>query len=402
MNGLNGDSELVFKGLRKFESIYGSSEHVSTVISPASLILLGDHTHYNEGVLLSACVNRVWVVLLRKRKDRSVNFASVNSDKYLSTTFDSLEQLDCAEFNLIRHLTRILNEQELIKLGFDCVIATNVPECLGLGSLAGMQVAFINNIKKVYSLDVGDELLLELIKKNESPVIGKISNQAHHHTAQNGREGKIYNYDLRTKASQHLNFFDRELNIVVCDTEETIVNPQERCNERVEECEIGVKGLRLYIWGIKNLRDVESDFLLRHYHMLPRRIFNRVLYNVNERKRAENAIKFLRKGMLEDFGVLITESHWSLSKDYEISCDNSDFIVTEAVKLPGVVSSKMISCSPIKSVFNFVEDNLTDNFVKKIGLLYKEQFGRELKFHILKITHGVKRVSTKEMMALSN
>ncbi|MBI3124860.1 MAG: hypothetical protein HYZ10_10710 [Ignavibacteriales bacterium] len=402
MNGLNGDNELVYKALRKFESTYGSSDHVTITVSPASLILLGDHTHYNEGVLLSVCVNRVWTVLIRKRKDRVVNFASADSDKFLSTTFDSLEQIDCNEFNLLRHLTKMLNEQELIKLGFDCVISSNVPECLGLGSLAGMQVAFVNNIKKVYSLNVEDELLLDLIKKNETPVIGKISNQAHHHTAQNGKEGKIYNYDLRTKNSQYINFFDRELNIVICDTKEAIINPQERCNERVEECEVGVKGLRLYIWGIKNLRDVESDFLLRHYHMLPHRIFNRVLYNVNERKRAESAVKFLRKGMMEDFGVLITESHWSLSKDYEISSDNSDFIVTEAVKLPGVLSSKMISCSPIKSVFNIVEGKLTDNFVKKIGRLYKDHFGTELKFHILKITHGVKRVSNKEVMTLSN
>lgn len=402
MNGLNGDSELVYKALSKFEGTYGTSDHVSVTVSPASLILLGDHTHYNEGVLLSVCVNRVWLVLLRKRKDRIVNFASADSDKFLSTTIDSLEQLNCKEFNLLRHLTRILSEQDLIKVGFDCVISSNVPECLGLGSLAGMQVAFINNIKKIYSLNVADQLLLDLIKKNESPVIGKISNQAHHYTSQFGKDGKIYNYDLRTKASQYISFTNRELNIVICDTEEELINPQERCNERVEECEVGVKGLRLYIWGIKNLRDVESEFLLRHYHMLPRRIFNRVLYNVNERKRAESAVKFLRKGMVEDFGVLITESHWSLSKDYEISSDNSDFIVTEAVKLPGVLSSKMISCSPIKSVFNIVDEKLTDNFVMKIGRLYKEQFGKELKFHILKITRGVKRVSSKELTALSN
>lgn len=402
MNGLNGDSEIIFRALRKFENIYGSTDHITTTISPASLILLGDHTHYNEGILLSACVNRVWVVLLRKRKDQTVNFASADSDKFLSTTFDSLERLDCSEFNLLRRLTRILKEQEFIKLGFDCVISTNVPECLGLGSLAGMQVAFINNIKKTYSLTVEDEVLINLIKKNESPVLGKISNQAHHFTAQNGKDGKIFNYDLRTKLSQHINFFDKELSIVICDTEEVLINPQERCNERVEECEVGVKGLRLYIWGIKNLRDVESDFLLRHYHMLPRRIFNRVLYNVSERKRAESAIKFLRKGMMEDFGVTITESHWGLSRDYEISSENSDFIVAEAVKLPGVVCSKMISCSPIKSVFNIVEENLTQNFIEKIGRLYQEQFAKELKFHILKITHGVKRVSSKELTALSN
>lgn len=402
MNSLNGDSDLVRKAVQKFESIHGSSEHISVTISPASLILLGDHTHYNEGILLSVCVNRVWVVLLRKRKDRVVNFASASTDKYLSASLDTLKNFEGSEFNLLRKLTNLLCEEEIIKTGFDCVISTNVPECLGLGSLAGLQVAFVNNIKKVFSVTVEDEFLLDLINKNEISIVGKISNKAHHQTAQHGKSEKVMHHDLRTKFSQHVNFFDRDLNLVICDTEEELIKPEDRCNERVEECEIGVKGLRLYIWGIKNLRDVESDFLVRHYHMLPKRIFNRVLYNVNERKRAESAVKFLRKGMLEDFGVLITESHWGLSKDYEISCENSDFIVTEAVKLPGVVSSKMISCSPIKSVFNIVEESLTKNFVENIGSLYKEQYGKELKFHILNITNGVKKISLKEVMSLSN
>ncbi|MEW6652713.1 MAG: hypothetical protein AB1394_04495, partial [Bacteroidota bacterium] len=369
---------------------------------PASLILLGDHTHYNEGILLSAAVNRVWVIALKKRKDRTVNFASAQSDKFLSASFGTLEQIDCSEFNLLRRLTTLLYDLNYIKLGFDCVVSSNAPDCLGLGSFAGMQVAFLNNIKKVFALNVDDSSLIDLIKKNEYPILGKISNQAHHYTAAEAKEAKVYNFDLRTKLSQHISFFDKPLNIIICDTEEWLVSPQERCNERVEECEIGVKGLRLYIWGIKNLRDVELDFLLRHIHMLPKRIFNRVLYNVNERKRAESAVKFVRKGMLEDFGVLITESHWGLSKDYEISCENSDFIVEEAVKLPGVVGSKMISCSPIKSVFNIVEENFTENFINEIGSIYQGRYKSQLKFHILKITRGVKKVFSKEMAYLSN
>lgn len=402
MKELNVHSELVNQTIKKFENTFGTTDHISVTLAPASLILLGDHTHYNEGVLISVAVNRVWIVVLRKRKDRIINFASVSSDKFLSTSFDSLEQIDCNEFNLLRRLTKTLYDQEYIKLGFDCVISSNVPDCLGLGSLAGMQVAFLNNIKKIFSLNIDDSELIDLIKKNESPILGKIANQAHHYTSHEAKDEKVYNFDLRTKLNQHINFFDKSLDIVICDTEELLVSPQERCNERVEECEIGVKGLRLYIWGIKNLRDVEADFLLRHYHMLPKRIFNRVLYNVNERKRAENAIKFIRKGMLEDFGVLLTESHWGLSKDYEISCENSDLIVEEAVKLPGVVGSKMISCSPIKSVFNIVEESFTENFIKQINMIYQTRFNKELKFHVLKITHGVKKVTSKELTVMSN
>jgi galactokinase len=402
MNRLNGDAELVYSAVKKFEDVFGSSDYCSIMVSPASLILLGDHTHYNEGILLSLCANRFWVNILRKRKDNVVCIASADSDRFISTTLEKVDNLDGEEFKLLRGLTKSLFDQEIINCGFDCVIASNIPECFGLGSLAGMQISFINNMKKVFTASVEDSCLLDSVKKNENKLVGKFSNVSHHLTAQYGKEGKILQTDLRQKVHNHINLGDREFNLVVCDTNEKIASPQELCNERVEECEIGVKGLRLYIWGIKNLRDVESDFLLRHYHMLPRRIFNRVLYNVNERKRAENAVKFLKKNQMEDFGVLVTESHWALSNDFEIGNDQVDYIVTEAVKLPGVLCSKMISCSPIKSVFNIVDVNLTENFITQMRDLYKNKFNSELTVHNMKITSGVRKISTKDLIFFSN
>lgn len=402
MSGLNGNTELVYSAVKKFEDVFGSSDYCSIMISPASLILLGDHTHYNEGILLSLCANRYWVNVLRKRKDKIVCIASANSDRFFSTTLEKINNYDGEEFRLIRGLTKSLFDQKLINYGFDCVIATNVPDCFGLGSLAGMQISFVNNIKKVFSLSEEDSILLDSIRKNELNVIGKFSNIAHHITTQYGKEGKFLHTDLRNKTHNQINPGDRNFNLVICDTNESINSPQALCNERVEECEVGVKGLRLYIWGIKNLRDVEAEFLLRHYHMLPRKIFNRVLYNVNERKRSEDAIKYLKKNQLEDFGVLVTESHWGLSNDFEIANEHTNFIVTEAVKLPGVLCSKMISCSPIKSVFNIVDEKLTDNFIDQMSKIYQNKFHRELTFHNLKITHGVRKISSKELLTHTN
>jgi galactokinase len=402
MNRLNGNSELVYTAINKFEDIFGSSDYCSIMISPASLILLGDHTHYNEGVLLSLCASRYWVNVLRKRKDKVVCIASADSDRFISTSLDKIDNFDGEEFRLLRGLTKSLFDQKIIDHGFDCVVASNVPECFGLGSLAGMQTSFMNNIRKAFSLSEDESHLLDSIRKNELNLVGKFSNVAHHWTTQYGKEGKFLHTDLRHKVHNQINLGDKEYNLVICDTNEKISSPQALCNERVEECEVGVKGLRLYIWGIKNLRDVETEFLLRHYHMLPRRIFNRVLYNVNERKRAESAVKFLKKNQMEDFGVLVTESHWGLSNDFEISSDQTDFIVTEAVKMPGVLCSKMISCSPIKSVFNIVEEKLTGNFIDQISGLYQNRFHRDLTIHNLKITHGVRKISVKDLIASTN
>ncbi len=391
----NGVNENIILAKQQFEKCFGVSNNISIAICPASVILLGDHTHYNEGILISTCVNSYWTAIIRKRKDISISFASTGSEKIYRTTLDKIDLNNNEAFILLLGLTKILYDEGLLHFGFDCVISSDVPDCLGLGSWAAMQVAFLNNLNKVFSFPFEEVQLLGLIHKNELNILGKISNIAHHYTAQFGKENKLFFMDLRSKKYQSFSFGNRNFALIVCDSGEKIIDPQKICNERIEECEVGVKGLRLYVWGIKNLRDVEEDFLLKHYHMLPKKIFSRVFYNVKERKRTEIALKFFKKNLFEKFGALISESHWGLSKDYEISGEKSDYLVTEAVKLPGTLCSKMISCSPLRCTFNFVEEKLADNFIEKINKLFYIQFQNELRIYKFRPTGGVKKSRSK-------
>jgi galactokinase len=393
----NGSNKNVARVVKLFENIYGDTAGAVLNISPASLILLGDHTHYNDGVLISACVDRYWIFLVKKRKDREINILTVDSDEIVNFSLDDIDGSNKDNLKLLKGLLKHLNnEEDVLKVGFDCVVSTSVPENLGLGSSAARQVGFMNAIRRLYSLEMTDEQLLEIVRKNDLEIIGKISNIAHYYTVQFGKEKKLFTIDLRTKEHKTISLQDEDYSIIICDTCENIVEPQKICNERIEECEIGVKGLRLYIWGIKNLRDVGSDFLLRHYHMLPRRIFSRVLYNVKERTRTEEAIKHLRKKSMVEFGKLITQSHWSLSEDYDLPPEESNFIVKEASKISGVIASKMISCSPIKSTFHFVHNEAVELFTETIKEAYERKYNKSLKIVVLKLTSGVKKLSPKE------
>ena len=394
--------EIVNIASEKFEELHGALDHTAITIAPANLMLLGDHTHYNDGILLSTRVNKYWVCVLRKRKDKTISFASGGSGKFVSSCIDNNEIDNNNEFRLLFNLTKLLCKNEIIDSGFDCVIEGNIPDCFGLGKISSLQVAFINGIKKIFSIDKSEEDLLKFIHENEIPFVGKISNVGHHYGIQFGKENKILSFDLRGKKIQHLNFFPKNYEIIVCDTDSVIENSNTRCNERVVECEVGVKSLRLYIWGIKNLRDINSDFLLRHYHMVPKKIFNRVLYNVTERKRAQDAINYISSNAWEDFGTLIKASHWALSQDYEVADSKVDFLVESASIYKGVIASKMISCSTISATFNIVQTEKADDFCNSISNLYKEKFNADLKTYRLKTTGGVKKFSSKKILINPN
>lgn len=393
----NGGNQNVIHTTKIFANLFGNTSNSVLSICPASVILLGDHTHYNDGILISASIDRYWTFLIRKRKDGEINLASTENASITSLRLDKLENDEDDSFRLLKGLIRILKEEDLLRFGFDCVVSSTVPECIGLGSSAAHQVGFLNCIRKVFALEIDDEKLLSLVHKNELNIIGKISNIAHHYTVQLGKEKKLFYIDLRTKEYKTVTLDSVERSLVICDSGEKIINPQKTCNERIEECEVGVKGLRLYLWGIRNLRDIELDFLHKHYHMLPRRIFGRVLYNVKERMRAQEAVKFLRKKSIEEFGNTINESHKNLAEDYELSNEHCDFIVKESYGIEGVHCSKLISCSPIRSTFHLVDDERLDQFTDTLKKSFKARFQNDLKTYVVKLTGGVKKISLKQI-----
>lgn len=296
-NSLNIDVEAV---KMRFENHFGNLRSVYSIATPASLVLLGDHTHYNDGLLLSVALDKYSVVLLRKRKDNKAIIVDANNGSVTEFVVGEKPISNSVNEKYIIGLFYSLAEKINIHNGFECVFSNPIPDCIGLGKIASVQVSFAFAFKKAFKLDLDTDEILSIIRNNELLLLGKIANYAQIYTAKFQKDNKLFSIDLRTMEHKTVPIKKDEFDLVIFNTGEKVFEPQKMCNERIEECEIGVKGLRLYIWGIKNLRDVQLDFLLKHFHMLPKRIFNRILYNVKERIRVENALK--------DSGMEVAES----------------------------------------------------------------------------------------------
>ncbi|MFA7289290.1 MAG: galactokinase family protein [Melioribacteraceae bacterium] len=391
-------SEINFQVNNSFEKIFGNTKAFSYAIAPAALIFLGDHTHYNDGILISTAVNRYCAVAIRKRDDDKINIFRKDSNTTASFDLSNFD-IDNSDsgFRLIKGLTKLLKEDEHINKGFDCVVYSCSPDFLGLGCFAAQQVAFITAAKKAFEIKLPIKVLLSYIKTNEQNIIGKISNPAHYTTSAFAKTNKFYLTDLRNNTFKSIPFDQTEYKIISFTTDEEFSAPNLVCNERIEECEVGVKGVRLYIWGIKNLRDVKFDFMQKHFHMLPKRIFNRIAYNVKERIRTEEAYKSLKQQDIKGFGSYIFNSHKSLSEDYDLSIPTLDFIVEECKATHGVFGAKMISCSPSRTVFALVKSDQAKLIAEKIDTAFKNKFSKELTINYLSTTNGAKLISYKEI-----
>lgn len=372
---------------REFSDTFNNRGNFVVKTSPASLMIMGDHTHYNDGILLSVPVSEYATVILRKRKDCSKNVLFENKLYRFHTDAEE----DFANNWLGEYLQKLfiyLDEKWEECFGFDALLEAEIPECLGIGRYSAIGSAFVKALYEDYNIYQSDIEIADVTQGVEKQIIEQISNRGHHFTSILNPKNAIILTDLREEEPQLLEFPAEDYRIILADTGIRIKNPSAICNERIEECMVGVSGLRLYIWGIKNLRDVELDFLKSHVHMIPKIVYRRCYYNVTEKSRVEKAISLINVGALESFGQLIRESHNGLKSDYDLSSEQQNFIVTAAKEHPGYLGGKMISCSPKRAVYNLVRKEFAEDFIRHIRDNYRAKFGKDLEIRKLKFAEG--------------
>lgn len=383
--------ELIKETKDKFAEFFGDDEKCSYVLCPASLVFLGDHTHYNEGVILSTAVDKFVAAGGRKRKDGKI--LVVNNFTREIQDFDKPEEIKAGgrfPEKFIINLFSQLKEKNLLTCGLEIAFTSEIPDCLGIGSVAAHQIALLKLVNKIAGLHLTKEKIVSLSREMEMMIIGRISNEAHHWTALNSKLKNIVYTDLRSKVVRNIHFDYDEYEIAVIDTGVEIPDAPKICSERIEECEISANALKQYMWGIKNLRDISDEFLKKKVWTLPKRLYQRVNYNVQERIRVEEALKYIYNGEIIEFGNIILQSHKNIASDYFLSTSQVDFLVNQAVMQPGVIAAKMISCSPKRSIFSIVNKEYTDIYLSEIKNIYFQKYGTDLTVFKLKISSGVK------------
>lgn len=380
--------------LKKLESSF--SEHFDNpsdtkyFLSPASIILLGDHTQYNDGIMISVSFDSFIGIALKKTDN---DYSVVYNDKKYTTKslnefdFDTNKGLLSSLGNLFKHIAK----EEIVTSGFECCIENATSKVFGLGNHAAITMGFLKAMDTVFGTNLPNQKLVELAVTSEKELFGEVVSKPLYYSSLANRENTLMYYDTRSDYKKFL-FIDDKVEFVISNTNHAKENFHERCKDRIQECEVGVKGLRLYIWGIKNLRDVEEKFLERHIHMLPKRLYSRCLYNVIARKIVEEAYKSLRFKKCEDFAKKLTETHLSLSKIYDISSNTMDELVKIAEDSKLSLGSKMVSCSYFDSIISLVYKKNLDKFSSAIQKGYSKGNGVKLEIENYSISGGARQL----------
>jgi galactokinase len=176
--------------------------------------------------------------------------------------------------------------------------------------------------------------------------------------------------------------------MLLCDTNVKHTLASSEYNTRREECDRGVSLLRKTYPRITSLRDVKPEMLDACKGTMPRVIFNRCRYVVEENTRVIDAAKDLRRGDLKSFGEKMYKTHDGLSKLYEVSCAELDFLVGLTRSYPGIAGSRMMGGGFSGCTLNLIEHSALENFMTDARAVYKEKFNLPLNFHVVRTGKG--------------
>jgi galactokinase len=370
-----------------FEKIFGASPEV-VVRAPGRVNLIGEHTDYNDGLVLPAAIDRYIRLAGRRRSDRSVRLVSVNFNDSLDFSLDSNEQdARHAWSNYFRGVAQFLEADGYRLPGADVVIAGDVPREAGLSSSAAVEVVAVAFWNELMKLELDPVYVAKLARRAENKFVGVPCGIMDQFVSALGRRSHALFLDCRDLSYRHVPLRG-EVKIIVCNSGVKRALAQSEYEVRLQQCRQAVAQLGAAGMAVKSLRDVDVEDLEAAGGALSEPSSRRARHVVTENQRVLEAARVLEEGDLERFGELMNASHESLRDDYEVSSKELDALVELARKQRGVLGARMTGAGFGGCTVNLVRTAAAESFAEAVREGYLKALGLEAEIYVCEASDG--------------
>lgn len=356
--------------------------------SAGRINLIGEHTDYNGGFVFPGAIDKVIMAEIRPNGLDKARVFSIDIDQYVE--FGLKEEDKPAEswaryiFGVCREIDKRGGKVE----GFDAVFAGNVPLGAGLSSSAALESCFAFALNDMINDNRIDKFELARIgQSTEHNYCGVNCGIMDQFASVFGRKGNLMRLDCRSMEYEYFPFNPEDYSLVLVDSRVKHELADSPYNKRRASCERVAKTL-----GVETLRDASMQMLDSVRDKISAEDYSRAKFVIEEKERVLAVCDALEKGDYETVGRKMYETHDGLSKDYEVSCEELDFLNDEARKM-GVTGSRIMGGGFGGCTINLVKNDLHDRFVGEICTLFNEKYGHEPKIYDVVISDGARKIN---------
>ena len=368
-----------------FESRFGG--HGAVYASAGRINLIGEHTDYNGGFVFPGAIDKVIMAEIRPNDTDTVRVFSIDIDEY--TEF-GLNEADAPKQSWARYIFGVC--REILKRGgnvhgFDAVFAGNVPLGAGLSSSAALESCFAFAINDLFNNNQIDKFELARIgQSTEHNYCGVNCGIMDQFASVMGKAGHHMRLDCRSMEFEYFPFCPENHSLVLIDSRVKHELADSPYNKRRASCERVAKRL-----GIETLRDADMDMLNAIKTDITAEDYFRAKFVIEEKERVLTVCDALVNGDYETVGRCMYETHAGLSKDYEVSCEELDYL-NDVARECGVTGSRIMGGGFGGCTINLVENDKMDKFVEEAKKRFNEKYGHEPKVYPVVISDGAHKV----------
>ena len=373
------------------------NQHPSLVVkSPGRINLIGEHTDYNHGFVLPAAIDKYIEVAIGKRTDGAIHMVALDLGETIILPIHNLTPHATQWVNyIIGVVDQVFNRMKAtnetkLAAGFNICIQGNIPLGAGLSSSAALECAVLFAINELYGLSLSRMQMALMAQAAEHSFAGVKCGIMDMFASLHGQKNKAILLDCASLAFTYYPIELKDYSIVLFDTQIKHALASSEYNTRRLECEQGLKIIQEKYASVKTFRDISIEQVEA---CLVSKVYQRCKYVVEEIARVQLAVQDLAKGDMQAFGKKMFETHEGLSKLYEVSCPELDFLVEAVSHNENVLGARMMGGGFGGCTINIIKKTAVEEITKELSAKYNQAMHKELSYYITSIEDGTHLVA---------
>ena len=373
----------------KFKALFG--EEGQLYMSSGRINLIGEHTDYNGGYVFPGAINFGIMAEIKPNGTDKARVFSIDFDELAEFGFKEedkpAQSWACYVFGVCRETIKRGGKVQ----GFDAVFAGDVPLGAGLSSSAALESVFAFALNEINGNNIDKFELARIGQSTEHNYCGVKCGIMDQFASVFGKEGALMRLNCKTGEYKYFPFHPKGYKLVLIDSCVKHELASSAYNRRRESCERAAAAIREKHPEVEFLSDSKRLWLEEVRDKISQEDFLRAEYVIGEVQRVLDVCDALERDDYETVGEMMYQTHFGLSRLYEVSCEELDFLNKLARKCD-VTGSRVMGGGFGGCTINLVKDELYSEFVSTAVERFTERFGHAPKVYDVVISDGARKL----------
>ena len=375
-----------------FREVFHTPSPVAIYRAPGRVNLIGEHTDYNQGLVCPIALELACYVAIAPAAHGKLRMYSAELGELHEFEAASLANLkprhDWTDY--VIGVAQLLSRAGITIRPADLYIHSEVPRGSGLSSSAALEVASALALLGTHHMDRLE--IAKLCRRAESEFVGMPCGIMDQYASLFGKEGTAIQIDCRSLTHTEVRL-PANVRVIAVNSMVKHELASSAYSQRVAECNQAVAELEPFQPGATSLRDISLTVFEQYQGSVSPIPRKRARHIISENARVLDLAAAAQSGDLLEMGRLFIAAHRSLQYDFEISCEEIDFLVDTAIKIKGVHGARMTGGGFGGCTVNLVDPAAVPEFERRIAAAYSSRFRRTPLFYDCEPSSSASRIA---------